>query len=104
MGTPSFDLDRFTVESVADVSASSKTWTKPAGARSFSVECAEAYYLHGGDRGAPYTASTVSPGATNRRPYDAAEESPIFPCAAMTNVKVTAQTGNLSRCSIIWFF
>lgn len=104
MGSIAFDHDGMTVESVADVSASSKTWTKPDGARAYSVECTEAYYLHGGDIGDPHTNATVTPGATNRRPYDALEESPVFPCARMTNVKVTAQTGNLSRCSIIWFF
>jgi hypothetical protein len=104
MGTPAFDLDRFTVESAESIGASSKTFTKPAGARAVQVEAAEAYYLHGGDRAGVGGGAVVTPGATNRIPYAAGVKSDIFPCGQMANIHLTAQSGNFTHVRAIWFF
>lgn len=104
MGTPAFDLDRFTVESAESIGADSKTFTKPAGARAVQVEAVEAYYLHGGDEATVHGGTTVTPGATNRIPYAANTKSDIFPCAGMANIKLTTQTGNFTHARAIWFF
>lgn len=106
MATPAFDLDRFSVVSVASVGAASKEFTKPAGARSMMVYAAEAYWLYGGDLAAGASSSgaqvDITPGATLAAPFAAGVWSPVLPCAALVNIQIAAQTGNLSNVAIIW--
>lgn len=104
MATPAFDLDRFTIESVADVSAATKTFTKPAGARAVQIYAAEAYWVNGGDLSTVLGGDTVSDGATKRDPYAAGVRTDVLPCGGMANIKIKAQTGNLSNVSAKWFF
>lgn len=108
MATPAFDLNRFTVESVANVGDASKEFTKPAGARSMMVYAAEAYWLYGGDQAAGNSSTgsqvDITPGATLAMPFAAGTLSPALPCGGMVNIQIAAQTGNLSNVAIIWMF
>lgn len=104
MGTPSFDLDRFLPESVDDVADTTYTFTKPDGARSVIIYSAVAWWLNKPSQAAPYTVVAAADGATVRHPYAAGVECPALPCAALSTIKITAQSGNLGNVSALWMF
>ena len=81
------------VDSVANVGATSKTFTVPTAAFKATVVSDRAWYFH---------ANAASPDATNRFAVAAGGSLSNIPCNEDGSIKITAQAGNLREVSVIW--